>query len=43
MAADTVMGPVHPGEVLPEEFFKPLGVSPDQQAKEIQVTARRRT
>jgi hypothetical protein len=27
MAADTIMGPVHPGEILLEEFLKPLSVS----------------
>jgi hypothetical protein len=27
MAADTIMGPVHPGEILLEEFLKPLAVS----------------
>jgi addiction module HigA family antidote len=41
MAADTVMAPVHPGEILLEEFLKPLGVSQYQLAKEIGVPARR--
>lgn len=41
MAADTVMGPVHPGEMLLEEFLRPLGVSQYLLAKEIQVPARR--
>ena len=41
MAADTVMGPVHPGEILLEEFLKALGVSQYLLAKEIQVPARR--
>jgi len=41
MAADTVMGPVHPGEILLEEFLQPLGVSQYLLAKEIQVPARR--
>ncbi len=41
MAADTVMGPVHPGEILLEEFLRPLGVSQYLLAKEIQVPARR--
>jgi plasmid maintenance system antidote protein VapI len=27
MAADTVMALVHPGEILLEEFLKPLAVS----------------
>ncbi len=41
MAADAVMGPVHPGEILLEEFLRPLGVSQYLLAKEIQVPARR--
>ena len=41
MVADTVMGPVHPGEILLEEFLRPLGVSQYLLAKEIQVPARR--
>jgi antitoxin HigA-1 len=41
MAADTIMGPVHPGEILLEEFLRPLGVSQYQLAKEIRVPARR--
>jgi addiction module HigA family antidote len=41
MAADTVMAPVHPGEILLEEFLAPLGVSQYQLAKEIGVPARR--
>jgi len=41
MTADTVMPPVHPGEVLLEEFLRPLGVSQYQLAKAIDVPARR--
>ena len=41
MATDTIMGPVHPGEVLLEEFLKPLAVSQYRLAKEIGVPARR--
>jgi addiction module HigA family antidote len=41
MAADTVMAPVHPGEILLEEFLKPLGVSQYPVAKQIGVPARR--
>ena len=33
MAEDTVMPPVHPGEILQEEFLAPLGVSQYQLAK----------
>jgi antitoxin HigA-1 len=41
MAADTVMAPVHPGEILLEEFLEPLGVSQYRLAREIGVPARR--
>jgi antitoxin HigA-1 len=41
MATDTVMAPAHPGEILLEEFLKPLAVSQYQLAKEIGVPARR--
>jgi antitoxin HigA-1 len=41
MAAETVMAPVHPGEILLEEFLKPLGMSQYLLAKEIGVPARR--
>lgn len=33
--------PVHPGEVLDEEFLKPLGISQYRLAKEISVPPRR--
>ena len=33
--------PIHPGEVLSEEFLKPLGVTQYRLAKEISVPARR--
>jgi addiction module HigA family antidote len=35
------MPPVHPGEILLEEFLKPLGVSQYRLAKETDVPARR--
>lgn len=35
------LAPVHPGEVLLEEFLKPLGVSQNQLALAIRVPARR--
>ncbi|HPB51677.1 MAG TPA: HigA family addiction module antitoxin [Myxococcota bacterium] len=35
------MQPVHPGEILVEEFLKPLGVSQYRLAKAICVPARR--
>ena len=41
VATDTIMGPVHPGEILLEEFLKPLSVSQYHLAKEIGVPARR--
>ena len=41
MAADTVITPVHPGEILLEEFLTPLAVSQYKLAKEIGVPARR--
>ena len=41
MTVDTVMAPVHPGEILLEEFLRPLGVSQYQLAKAVDVPARR--
>ena len=41
MAAETVMPPVHPGEILLEEFLRPLDVSQYQVAKDLGVPARR--
>ena len=35
------MSPVHPGEVLVEEFLKPMGVSQYRLAKETSVDPRR--
>ena len=35
------MAPVHPGEILPEEFLRPLGVSQYQLARAVGVPARR--
>ena len=35
------LSPVHPGEVLLEEFLKPMGVSQYQLAKDISVPPRR--
>ena len=40
MAAKT-MEPVHPGEILAEEFLKPLKLSQYRLAKDINVPARR--
>jgi addiction module HigA family antidote len=38
---EMVMPPVHPGEILLEEFLTPLGVSQYQLAKAVDVPARR--
>ena len=35
------MPPIHPGEILLEEFLEPLGVSQYRLAKDINVPARR--
>jgi addiction module HigA family antidote len=35
------IAPVHPGEILMEEFLKPLGISQYRLAKDISVPARR--
>jgi addiction module HigA family antidote len=41
VAEEKVMPPVHPGEILLEEFLAPLGVSQYQLAKAVDVPARR--
>lgn len=41
MAADTIMSPVHPGEILAEEFLTPLGVTQYRLATAIGVPPRR--
>jgi addiction module HigA family antidote len=41
VTAETVMEPVHPGEILLEEFLKPLSLSQYQLAKGLGVPARR--
>ncbi len=33
--------PIHPGEILAEEFLKPMGISQYRLAKDISVPARR--
>ncbi len=35
------MAPIHPGEVLSEEFLKPMGLSRSRLAADIRVPARR--
>nr|CAP47893.1 putative integron gene cassette protein [uncultured bacterium] len=41
MGNDELLQPIHPGEVLLEEFLKPLGVSQYRLAKDISVPPRR--
>jgi antitoxin HigA-1 len=41
VAPDAIMQPVHPGEILYEEFLAPLSLSQYQLAKEISVPPRR--
>ena len=36
-----VLEPIHPGEILMEEFLKPLGITQYKLAKDINVPARR--
>lgn len=35
------LAPIHPGEILLEEFLKPMGISQYRLAKDINVPARR--
>ena len=35
------LDPVHPGEILLEEFLKPMGLSQNQLARDIHVSPRR--
>ena len=39
--SDRKVSPIHPGEVLNEEFLKPLGVTQYRLAKDLNVPARR--
>lgn len=41
MARQTKLPPIHPGEVLLEEFLTPLGISQYRLAKDTSVPARR--
>ncbi len=41
MLTDKKLPPVHPGEILLEEFLKPLGITQYRLAKSISVPARR--
>ncbi len=39
--AMTTLAPIHPGEVLLEEFLEPMGISQYRLAKDISVSPRR--
>ena len=39
--SDKLLPPIHPGEILLEEFLKPMGVSQYRLSKAISVPARR--
>jgi addiction module HigA family antidote len=41
MAKKKKMSPLHPGEILMEEFLKPFGLSQNRLALDIRVPARR--
>lgn len=41
MSDEKVMAPIHPGEVLSEEFMEPLGITAYRLAKDIDVSAPR--
>lgn len=41
MSTDHSMDPVHPGEILDEEFLQPLGITQYRLSKDIGVSARR--
>jgi len=41
MMAKKTMDPIHPGEILMEEFLEPLGISQYRLAKDISVSPRR--
>ena len=41
MMVEEKLPPIHPGEILLEEFLKPMGISQYRVAKEINVSPRR--
>ncbi len=41
MAKKKILDPINPGEILMEEFLKPMGISQYRLAKDINVPARR--
>src|SRR5437773_4449592 len=38
---DPILNPIHPGEILREDFLAPLGISQNRLAKDIHVPLRR--
>jgi len=41
MMVEEKLPPIHPGEILLEEFLKPMGISQYRVAKDINVSSRR--
>ena len=41
MMSRKIIPPIHPGEILLEEFLKPMGLSQNRMAMDIHVPARR--
>ena len=41
MKKENLLPPIHPGEILMEEFLKPMGISQYRLAKDISVPPRR--
>jgi addiction module HigA family antidote len=41
MSNEKLLPPIHPGEILMEEFLKPMGISQYRLAKDISVSPRR--
>ncbi len=41
MSKERLLPPIHPGEILMEEFLKPMGISQYRLAKDISVPPRR--
>jgi len=41
MSTEKLLSPIHPGEILMEEFLEPMGISQYRLAKDISVPPRR--
>ena len=41
MSTEKLLAPIHPGEILMEEFLEPMGISQYRLAKDISVPPRR--